>query len=333
MKNLLIRYDVDGWAYHRRAEGMVRYAPPNCKVVAASNGAEYRAIEHHRAQKLPLARMALKTYEAVLLCDMSMEFGIYCNSRIGRLIGSTMWLHDKYNPDDWRTRGVADHRNRQLLSEIFDNTNVVLVHSKQQRDGLDGLHPNIHLAPYCVDPELFYIDGRIPAPRLRIGWNAPVVGPDGVKGFREIMVPLFCRICDAVEWRIETRSPSNAMGIEELRAWYNSLDVFLCTSVAEGGPQAPFEAAACGCVVLSTDVGQISDWQALRDLCCIGPAYSNIVEAEQTVMWFADAIYRFGKHPDDLTATRLRLTESVFEDYNAAKETPRIIRILLGEKP
>lgn len=50
------------------------------------------------------------------------------------------------------------------------------------------------------------------------------------------------------------------MDDHELVDFYSALDVFLCHSTVEGGPLPVIEALACGTPVISTDVGQVSEW-------------------------------------------------------------------------
>ena len=54
--------------------------------------------------------------------------------------------------------------------------------------------------------------------------------------------------------------PTRLYDWEELPAWYNSLDVLLCTSSVEGVPMPPLEALSCGIpVVIPRDVGLLDD--------------------------------------------------------------------------
>ncbi|MEO8605847.1 MAG: glycosyltransferase, partial [bacterium] len=45
----------------------------------------------------------------------------------------------------------------------------------------------------------------------------------------------------------------------QMAAWYNSGTVLVCTSDAEGTPNVALEAAACGCTVVSTRVGNMPE--------------------------------------------------------------------------
>ncbi|MBI5001489.1 MAG: glycosyltransferase [Euryarchaeota archaeon] len=47
--------------------------------------------------------------------------------------------------------------------------------------------------------------------------------------------------------------------IEELNYWYNSADLFILTSTAEGNPTVMFEALSCGLPVITTNVGGVKE--------------------------------------------------------------------------
>ena len=48
---------------------------------------------------------------------------------------------------------------------------------------------------------------------------------------------------------------------ETMQQFYDSIDVLVCTSSTDGGPLPPLEAIACGVPAISTDVGNMSDFQ------------------------------------------------------------------------
>ena len=48
---------------------------------------------------------------------------------------------------------------------------------------------------------------------------------------------------------------------ETMQRFYDSIDVLICTSSTDGGPLPPLEAIACGVPAISTDVGNMRDFQ------------------------------------------------------------------------
>lgn len=58
---------------------------------------------------------------------------------------------------------------------------------------------------------------------------------------------------------------------DELRNIYNSCDLFLFPSRVEGFGLPPMEAMACGCAVVSTDVGGVSDYAVPGETALLSP--------------------------------------------------------------
>ena len=58
---------------------------------------------------------------------------------------------------------------------------------------------------------------------------------------------------------------------KELVQWYNSASYVACTSLTEGTPNYLIEAAACGCVPVSTAVGAIREFGQHAENCVVIP--------------------------------------------------------------
>lgn len=56
---------------------------------------------------------------------------------------------------------------------------------------------------------------------------------------------------------IDSYAPSMNHG--QMAQWYNTGQYFLCASKSEGTPNTVLEAAACGCVIISTSVGNVPE--------------------------------------------------------------------------
>ena len=59
------------------------------------------------------------------------------------------------------------------------------------------------------------------------------------------------------------------MDTEELRAWYNSGAYILCASQSEASANTVTEAVACGCVAVTTPVGNAAEWGVDGENCVI----------------------------------------------------------------
>jgi len=326
MPSVLVRYDVENWAFHRRALGLQRYRRPGDQVTIASDYAYGMGV-------------ADGEYDAVLLCDMTSSFPgsrPHCRAgRIVRLVGSHGWLYPEYDPDDWRTKGV-NGRNSNQAASIVEDCDTVVVYSAEQKRFFDSIHSDVRLMPYSIDTNVFR-PRRITAEfekcvrRLRVGWCGQLGGGEGsFKGFVEVMVPVIARLGEQFEWSINHRDFRTALSGPDLAKWYQSLDVFLCTSVAEGGPQTVFEAAACGCVPLSTAVGQVADWRWMRDKSLTTPPPANAEDAARVVGWFVESLRYMDANRQMRDRWSQDAVRAVRRDYDAAELVPQHLAIITG---
>lgn len=317
---ILVRYDVPTWAFARRARSLKKYAPSRHSVTIWSD-----AQAASKAQR----------FDAALLCDMTcslMLYGSTHRTRVVQHVGSHAWLYPVDEADDWRTIGVNNQRNCDRARLRLQHANAVGVYNTEQKAGLSKLHSDIQLMPYLVDRADFYPERRTEPQKLRVGWCYQTSGgPNNFKGYEKILKPLQEKLGQSVDWRIRTPDPSTAMDTQTLRAYYNSCDVFLCTSSAEGGPHGPFEAAACGCAVLSTDVGQVSDWGTLRQLGLIVPAYRNPQTAAKTIDKMAEVLVGLSCNPLTAYTAGEVLRVSVVKSYDAETYVPSHLAFIAGD--
>jgi glycosyltransferase involved in cell wall biosynthesis len=318
---ILVRYDVDGWAFYRRARGLQRAASNTHEVVLRST------------QAFTLKKELKRGYGAVLLCSMNQDWPDGTGARVVRFVGSHAWLYPEYDPADWRTKGVIkDSRSQPMAAKILPKCHAVGVHNREQQVGLRQFNPHIEIMPYCVDQQVFRPkDRRGPSGKLRIGWCGQLGGGFGsFKGLTELLLPVVAKLGELVVWRVNHGDHRYGLRAEELVDWYNGIDLFLCTSVAEGGPQPPFEAAACGAAVLSTDVGQVSDWRGLREMGMVVPGYRTEAEALRTAEVIAGKIEMLDRNRGRLKELQREAQASVERHYDAAVEYPGHLDFIAG---
>lgn len=270
-------------------------------------------------------------FDAVFLLDCRASSTHYGWAKIGRLIASHAWLY-RFGDTDWRARGVNRTRCWEALESLVNNSDVIAVYNKAQHRVVSGMKPNkLVLAPYAVNRAVFPNYGKRENQKLTVGWCYQAGGGlNSFKGLADILVPVIAKIGDAVDWKVITPEASSCLNTPQLVEYYNSLDVMLCTSSGEGGPQIPFEAASCGCAVVSTDVGQVSDWDALRQLDLIVPTYRNAAEAKETVNLMCERIMRLAKDREQLKFCAESLEFDISENWNASKLCPQQLVEMFG---
>jgi glycosyltransferase involved in cell wall biosynthesis len=85
---------------------------------------------------------------------------------------------------------------------------------------------------------------------LVFGWAGNA--GDSCKGLHDILLP-------ACGSDFTLRVADGSIAPQDMRSFYHSIDVLIVSSSAEGNPLPLLEAMACGCFVISTDVGIVPE--------------------------------------------------------------------------
>lgn len=84
-----------------------------------------------------------------------------------------------------------------------------------------------------------------------------------IKGWNEVLVPLAEKLklagIDYEYRRVMSERPEKCYTTEQMVDWYNTGTVLLCASSSEGTPNPALEAAACGCTLVTTPVGNMPE--------------------------------------------------------------------------
>ncbi len=324
MGSVLVVYDVDGWAQHRHAAALEKHAEPGTTVRTVSL-AEYRRVA---------SPAWLRAWDAI--------YHIYLytarhRDEMRRLVGcvaSHAWMHPCYDSRNWRTKGVNAQRNCKTAKTLLPGWDAAICRSRELLSWAGRYARNAACFPAGIDTAVFRPRQRpLEGPRrLRIGWCGQIrdkIAGTNFKGHAEILTPLRDQFTQ-YEWDVNIREYTNALDTPAMVEWYQGLDVFLTTSSADGTPNPPFEAAACGVPVISTDVGAVRDWQALRELDMVVPDYGNEREAAVARAAIAERLAAFADDAGLRERCRLRLLESIRDEYDYRLLAPRILEYVLG---
>lgn len=187
--------------------------------------------------------------------------------------------------------GADDLRRRRARFALIDGYTVS---SNKLRDiyaAAPGLPPPDAVIPDGVDTDHFSPagGGRKDKRELAIGWVGNSAWgrdarDDDVKGFHRLFRPMMKALAErgfAVK-EVVADPQVSYVPFADMPALYRQLDVFVCTSAAEGTPNPVLEAMACSVPVVSTDVGIVAD--------VFGPLQRPFIIHDETVGHFADAV-------------------------------------------
>lgn len=318
---ILIRYDVVGWAFWRRAVAYQKYAPGDIHVDIMGDDEHY-GLQEENPQRL-------QGYDVVWLLSMFQGGRGYGNAVVVRNLSSHTWKYYS-QVDDLRTAGVNTSRNRDVFERELDRCTKYSVQNSELLRLVASYGADGFMAPYLIDTDLFR-----PSERRRKDGEPMTVGFCGQQtaAFKGgwLLEKLMQRFsCNELRFNINDTDFRGRLSGQRLRDWYNRQDVFLCLSSDEGGPQPPLEAAACSCLLAGTIVGQLRDWGDYVSSSTTIGTYRNLDEAEQVVD-FLERLLRGYQHPEWLSYLRKDsefLYESVLGNYSARYRVQDHLRAL-----
>lgn len=240
MIRLLIIADVRGWAYDKRAQALKKYAP------------EDFAVDITYVHEIP---KDLSAYDIVYNIDYSVTENV---SQRLRNQGARAKLVNSHNADHQRAFEQFETSCSRCDYVICNNYKAWEHFGK--RSGTCNISNG-------VDLNHFYYEDRPESDRaLRAVW----VGPAG-KGLHDILEPLqqmrpdidfVFRVKTGKEWDPETHMPDPALLLDDnqMLELYRSCRFVICCSETEATPNYLLEAMACGCVPITTRVGNMLEF-------------------------------------------------------------------------
>lgn len=317
MARVLIVCDVFWWAQHRHALGVQKYAPDWCEV-EVTDLSGYNACTPDRLAGFDVVHV-------LYLASAARRPGI---RRLTSMLASHAWMHAELKQNDWRTRGVTQGRCLAVAKEVLAGLDAVVARNGELKQFGRKFRPNTRFIPVGVDLELFKPAEPERAEKLRVGWCGQIGGKTSFKGHAEVLTPLVKRLGDKYDFITNTSGAKHARDVAAMAEWYRGLDVFVSTSCAEGTPNPPFEAAACGVPVISTSVGLVRHWSRLSTLGLQVPDYYNQAGADRVVGAIASLLQCLDTQPQYRLYCGKELASSVKAHFNYRTLAPKLLEYL-----
>lgn len=232
MKKILLVPDVPGWAFDILADSIIKYNTKfeiDKKYISGLQDADF--------VKYDLVHVMGWSYAQRWLHHSNLSTDV-----------SACWYKYRGNPDQ-------NLRTLKKFKNIFGKSLEIV-------EDLKPVCPNIIWVPDAIDYQLHKIKSNKQTP-IKIGWIGNIKTgniqdtPYDIKGYNHILLPLLKRLKGQVDYRIIPNDYTIAIPHEDIIKFYQSLDLFLCTSWSEGTPQPALEALASGVPLISTRVGII----------------------------------------------------------------------------
>jgi hypothetical protein len=312
------------------AEDIAAHAPPEVVVVPIS-AADFETVCRYAG------RHAFGQLDAAFHFAWQMA-GTLRQVQAGKyaaMVSSEAVMYAAHAPQNWPTLVMVEGEGAVEAKKEIPTIDLVFAPNKTLDKFLRQITPNVVHMPAGVDTELFCPTEREQKGAFRVGWcGSQGGGRDFNKGKKSIWEPL-CNLIPGCNWDANTRNYKNALPYRDMPAWYQQLDAFVCTSISEGTPLPPFEAAACGVPVVSTEVGAVREWEVLHELNMTIPPYHDDRSAHKTVKAAKDRLMRLIRDKGYRKYCGETLRTSVVDQYSWKKLAPRWLEAMLAkpEKP
>ncbi len=239
MPSVRIVYDVDGWAFHNRALALQKYAPTDFDV--------------------SIVPLRTPPDVARALGDTPVDLVLFLPDSPTSAVAHTL------RERGWHSKLIGSWnagwpRSLDCFYATYQVTDAVIINNQLGWERTGRL-PRTHALANGVDLDMFRVVTPIEQRAPKVLWTGSEMARHR-KGYDRFICPLQERLrargiaCETrlVDSMGDQKYPPSAMA-----EWYNSGTVLVCASAAEGTPNPALEAAACGCTIVSTAVGNMPE--------------------------------------------------------------------------
>jgi glycosyltransferase involved in cell wall biosynthesis len=154
------------------------------------------------------------------------------------------------NNEKWENAGIDNS-----FEDYMKGVKCISVCNEYIRKSFLKFNVEIFKVSQAVDSRIFWPMRSNPFPnkdrsQIIVGWCGNPQNP--LKNIRELEMA-----CDVLHLKLSIKSN---LSQRNLAKWYNNIDICVCTSQAEGGPNMLLEAGACKVPYITTPVGLVREF-------------------------------------------------------------------------
>jgi len=244
-KKVLLIPDTPNWALDKNAKDLVKYNKSNIELDIVYFDTFINNWDKYYKEYDILFPMFKGMFFQMLKAKLPVD------SSITGIRSYYFWDKGKTQPPGYNSKPKSKVI-KKMKKALLVNT-----HCKKLWYIFSQYFPVVH-TKYTCDLEMFYPEERKPNDKIVVGWAGSLTNHPGKRGYHEFIKPITDEL-DGVELKVQDGSINPITDDNEMREFYNSLDLYIIASRSEGTPRPAIEAAACGVPVISTDVGIIPE--------------------------------------------------------------------------
>ncbi len=244
-KKILLIPDTPNWALDKNAKDLVKYNKSNLQLDIVYFDDFMTSWKKYYDEYDLLFPM----FKGLFFQMMKAKIPI--DSSITGIRSYYYWDKGKTQPPGYNSKPSRKVVNR-MRKAILVNT-----HCKKLWYIFSHYFPVIH-TKYTCDLEMFYPEMKTPNEKIVVGWAGSLTNHPGKRGFHDFIKPI-CDEIPEIELKVQDSSVNPITDDNEMRKFYNSLDLYISASRSEGTPRPVIEAAACGVPVITTDIGIVPE--------------------------------------------------------------------------
>lgn len=239
---ILVLIDKLNWAYHSIAKALVKNNhDPNLSL----------HIEHIKGNRKTIKKI-YKKFDLFFVMGWQTFESVDFLPKDKIITG----LHSHHSWDDKKT---TPEKNVNPPSKLIDNLNSFIRVNAVSKKLYDlfkssGVE-NISYTPNGADTDIFKPSSRN-NDVFTVGYSGTQTH-DWRKGISDFILPAAKKAGVKVE--LAMRATEQQVSVEEMPAFYQKLDAYICASSSEGFSLSVLEAASCGNPIITTNVGGMAE--------------------------------------------------------------------------